>query len=175
MSRAILTVTEGDKFAGIERRWFGDEVTCNNQANAIESGSVITWSSLRGVFFITIGLWAVVGIICAVIWFQPRREEEPVQETVAELAVEHVYGNRDESIIWRIGKDSHLLIQLRGNPPRPVDALAEGVAQPEAGLNGVEPPPDAINLEGPDEQARFVELPLLTAAAENDKRHEQRN
>ncbi|XP_066396222.1 glutamate receptor 2.8-like [Miscanthus floridulus] len=64
VSRAILTVTEGD--------------------------------SLRGVFFITIGLWAIVGIIYAVIWFRPRQEEEPVQEAVAELAVEHVYGNRDE-------------------------------------------------------------------------------
>jgi hypothetical protein len=36
VSRAILTVTEGVKFAGIEQRWFGDEVTCNNQANAVE-------------------------------------------------------------------------------------------------------------------------------------------
>ncbi|OQU89539.1 hypothetical protein SORBI_3002G209000 [Sorghum bicolor] len=175
VSRAILTVTEGDKFAGIEQRWFGYEVTCNNQANAIESGSVITLSSLRGVFFITIGLWAVVGVICAVIWFRPRQEEEPVQEAVAELAVEHVRGNRDESIIWRIGRDSHLLIQLRGNPPRPADTGAKEVAQPEAGLDGVEPPPDTINLEGPDEQVRLVEHPLLTAAAENDKRNEQRN
>jgi ionotropic glutamate receptor len=204
VSRAILTVTEGAKFAGIEQRWFGDEVTCNNQANAVESGSVITLSSLRGVFFITIGLWAVAGIICAVIWFRPRQEEEPVQEAVAELAVEHVCGNRDESIIWRIGRDSHLLIQLRGNPPRPADAGAGALAEivicsfscvvihhgllmqelkewhsrdelKEAGLDGVEPPPDAINLEAPDEQVRLVELPLLTAAAENDKSNEPRN
>jgi hypothetical protein len=45
----------------------------------------------------------------------------------------------------------------------------------EAGLDGVEPPPDAINLEAPDEQVRLVELPLLTAAAENDKSNEPRN
>ena len=121
----------------IERKWFGGDLVCNSQANAIESASVVTWSSLRGVFFITIGLWAIVGIIYAALWFRPRQEEEQVQEAVAELAIEHVHVNGDDSIIWHISRDSHLVIQLRGNPLQPADGRPEeGVARPEAGHDG---------------------------------------
>ncbi|CAN6204521.1 unnamed protein product [Urochloa humidicola] len=169
VSRAILTVTEGDKITDIEQKWFGRDVVCNSQANAIEPPSVVTWSSLRGVFFITIGLWAIAGIIYAVLWFRSRQEER-VQEAVAELAIEHVNGNRGESIILRICRDSHLVIQLRGNPPPPADAGPEGeVARPEAGHDGVQPPPDVQNVEGPEEQVQTVEFPLLPASSGNDE------
>ncbi|CAN6182366.1 unnamed protein product [Urochloa humidicola] len=155
VSRAILTVTEGDKITDIEQKWFGRDVVSNSQANAIEPASVITWSSLRGVFFITIGLWAIAGIIYAVLWFRPRQEEDRVREAVAELAIEHVHGNGDETVILRICRDSHLVIQLRGNPPPPVDAGPEGeVARPEAEHDGVEPAPDVQNVEAPEEQVQ---------------------
>jgi glutamate receptor, ionotropic, plant len=151
---------------GIERKWFGGDLVCNSQANASESASVVTWSSLIGVLFITIGLWAIAGIINAALWFRPRQEEEQVREAVAELAIEHAHVNGDESIIWRIGRDSHLVIQLRGNPPPPGDGGAEGGAsRPEAGNDNVEPPPDVRNLGGPEEQVQAVELPLLPADA----------
>ncbi|KAG2635163.1 glutamate receptor 2.9-like isoform X4 [Panicum virgatum] len=166
VSRAILTVTEGDKIMDIERKWFGGDLVCNSQANAIESASVVTWSSLRGVFFITIGLWAIVGIIYAALWFRLRQEEEQVQEAVAELAIEHVHVNGDDSIIWHISRDSHLVIQLRGNPsPSGDGGPEEGAARPEAGHDDVEPPPDVQNLGGPEEQVQAVELPLLPADA----------
>uniref|UniRef100_A0A0A9BM83 Solute-binding protein family 3/N-terminal domain-containing protein n=1 Tax=Arundo donax TaxID=35708 RepID=A0A0A9BM83_ARUDO len=116
VSRAILKVTEGDEIVGIERKWFGDEVACNSQTNAIESGSVITLSSLRGVFYVTMGLWAIAGIIYAAIWRWGQGQEK-VQEAVAELAIEHV--DAGENITWPIGRHSHLVIRLHGNPPPP--------------------------------------------------------
>jgi len=55
---------------GIERKWLGlGEGACNSLTNAFEMGSVITWSSLKGVFFITISLWGIAGIIYMVINF----------------------------------------------------------------------------------------------------------
>jgi len=38
-------VTEGDKIIDIERKWFGGELECNSQANAIESASVVSWTN----------------------------------------------------------------------------------------------------------------------------------
>ncbi|CAL5088244.1 unnamed protein product [Urochloa decumbens] len=127
VSRAILKVTEGDRIVSIERKWFGDEVACNSQANIIEPGSVITWSSLRGVFFITIGLWIAAGLIYATIWFFQRGQDgEQIQQAVAELAIERVHGDGDENIIWRIGGDSHLLIRLHSHlPPLPLPPSAQ--------------------------------------------------
>ena len=88
VSRAILKVTEGDEIVGIERKWLLglDDMACNSQTNAFEMGSVITWRSLKGVFFITIGLWGIAGIIYMVINFSPwwQGTSGQVQQAVAE-------------------------------------------------------------------------------------------
>ena len=55
---------------------------------------------------------------------------------------------------------------MRGNPsPSGDGGPEEGAAQPEAGHDDVEPPPDVQNLGGPEEQVQAVELPLLPADA----------
>ena len=121
VSRAILKVTEGDEIVGIERKWLGlDEGACNSLTNAFEMGSVITWSSLKGVFFITISLWGIAGIIYMVInfspWWQGRGQ---VQEAVAELVIEHANGDARDERAWPIERNGHLVLHLRGNPPPP--------------------------------------------------------
>ncbi|KAL6655540.1 hypothetical protein ACP70R_006366 [Stipagrostis hirtigluma subsp. patula] len=143
VSRAILKVTEGDRIAGIERKWFGDQVACNT--NAIEPGSVITLGSLRGVFFITAGLWMAAVFIFGAIWLYRRRlGGEQVQEAVAELAIEHVHGDADENIIRRIGRGSHLLIRLHGVQPPPPPAR-----QSPPPLASPPPPPSSPPLASP--------------------------
>ncbi|GJM98774.1 hypothetical protein PR202_ga15811 [Eleusine coracana subsp. coracana] len=135
VSRAILKVTEGDEIVGIDRKWFGDEVVCTNKGNGIESESIVTWESLRGVFYITIGLWTIAGIIYAVMYLR-RGREEPVERPVAELAVEHVQNDDiDESVNWPISRDTHLIIRLRGNPSRRLQPAAAGVVEQPA-VNG---------------------------------------
>jgi len=122
VSRAILKVTEGDEIVGIERKWLLglDDMACNSQTNAFEMGSVITWRSLKGVFFITIGLWGIAGIIYMVInfspWWQGRGQ---VQEAVAELVIEHANGDARDERAWPIERNGHLVLHLRGNPPPP--------------------------------------------------------
>jgi len=83
-------------------------------------GSVITWSSLKGVFFITISLWGIAEIIYMVInfspWWQGRGQ---VQEAVAELVIEHANGDARDERAWPIERNGHLVLHLRGNPPPP--------------------------------------------------------
>ncbi|KAL6846530.1 hypothetical protein ACP4OV_023978 [Aristida adscensionis] len=128
VSRAILKVTEGDEIVSIERKWFGDKVVCSSLSNTIESGSVITWSSLRGVFYITMGLWAVAGIIYTVMCFLPRREARQPEEAVAELDIDHVRGGTEEYIQMQIGRNSRLAIHLHGSPPPQQAAAATATA-----------------------------------------------
>lgn len=73
VSRAILKVTQGDEILGIERKWLGqnDEVSCNSLTNASGSGSVVTWSSLKGVFFISMGLLVAAGIVYTALKYMP--------------------------------------------------------------------------------------------------------
>lgn len=74
VSRAILKVTEGDEIVGIERKWLGqdDEVSCNSLTNASGPGSsVVTWSNLQGVFYISMGLLVAAGIVYAAMKYLP--------------------------------------------------------------------------------------------------------
>ncbi|XP_034578192.2 glutamate receptor 2.5-like [Setaria viridis] len=139
VSRAILKVTEGDEIVGIERKWLGlDKVTCNSMTNALEMGSVVTWSSLKGVFFITFGLWGIAGIIYIVIKFWPWRQiESTVQEAVAEeLVLELSNGDEQDDTIWPIERNSHLVFHLRGHPPQAQVAGPQG--------DPAEPPPAQV-------------------------------
>jgi ionotropic glutamate receptor len=150
---------------GIERKWFGDQVAYDSQRNVLGSAAVITLSSLRGVFLITAGAWALALIIRAVIWFHQRQRGHDTQQsydTLAELAVEHVDADSrdpDERVVWTIGRDSHLVLRLLGNPPpqpAPSDEEPEPERQPQAALGddkaGEEPEMPLQEQEVPDSE-----------------------
>lgn len=52
VSRAILSVTEGEKMGQIEKAWFGDPSNCPSQSNNLNSSS-LTFQSFGGLFLIT--------------------------------------------------------------------------------------------------------------------------
>lgn len=64
VSRAILNVTEGEKMAAIEKKWFGDRTNCTPQSNSLSSSSLAFWS-FGGLFLITgavSGLALLIGL-----------------------------------------------------------------------------------------------------------------
>ena len=173
VSRAILKVTEGDEIVGIERKWLGlDEGACNSLTNAFEMGSVITWSSLKGVFFITISLWGIAGIIYMVINFSPwwQGTSGQVQQAVAELVIEHANGDARSDTTWAIEKNSHLVLHLRGNPPPPPPPPQVAGPQVEPALpdgNGGETPPQ----EGQRRQELAALVHADSLKTDADSRH----
>ncbi|KAG6501051.1 glutamate receptor 2.7-like isoform X1 [Zingiber officinale] len=52
ISRAILSITEGEKMGQIEKAWFGDPSNCPSQSNNLNSPS-LTFQSFGGLFLIT--------------------------------------------------------------------------------------------------------------------------
>lgn len=149
-----------------------DDMACNSQTNAFEMGSVITWRSLKGVFFITIGLWGIAGIIYMVINFSPwwQGTSGQVQQAVAELVIEHANGDARSDTTWAIEKNSHLVLHLRGNPPPPPPPPQVAGPQVEPALpdgNGGETPPQ--EGQGRQELAALVHADSLKTDA--DSRH----
>nr|CAD1825571.1 unnamed protein product [Ananas comosus var. bracteatus] len=55
VSQAVLNVTEGDTIMEIERKWFGDQLSCSGQRSSLTS-TTLDLQSFRGVFIITIAL-----------------------------------------------------------------------------------------------------------------------
>ncbi|OEL15856.1 Glutamate receptor 2.8 [Dichanthelium oligosanthes] len=52
VSRAIVSLTEGDELALIERKWFGDPGGCDSQGSGVGSSSLSFWS-FSGLFLVT--------------------------------------------------------------------------------------------------------------------------
>lgn len=160
VSRAILKVTEGDEIVGIEKKWLGvDEVACNSRRNAFESGSVITWSSLQGVFLITFCLWVAAGIIYAVIKFlEPCGQVTRPREAVAEFSIEHRNGDDTEDTTWRVERDSHLVFHLRGNSPQAQVEVAQPQIHPaRPGRNGGDVHEEGGEGRGGDHQVELAD------------------
>ncbi|CAI9772305.1 unnamed protein product [Fraxinus pennsylvanica] len=67
VSRAILHVTEGEKMAEIERKWFGEKTKCPNSTTSLSSNS-IGLESFWGLFLIA-GIAAVSALIIYIIMF----------------------------------------------------------------------------------------------------------
>ncbi|CAN6207761.1 unnamed protein product [Urochloa humidicola] len=53
VSRAIVSVTEGDEMALIERKWFGDPGACDSQGSGVGSSSSLSFWSFSGLFLVT--------------------------------------------------------------------------------------------------------------------------
>ncbi|CAN6221376.1 unnamed protein product [Urochloa humidicola] len=74
VSRAIVSLTESDEMALIERKWFGDPSACESQGNGMGSSSLSFWS-FSGLFLVTgvaSGLMLIVYLITFV--YRERRE-----------------------------------------------------------------------------------------------------
>ena len=52
LSRAVLSVTEGDEMTRIERKWLGDSDTCTSSSTSVSSSS-LGFRSFAGLFIIT--------------------------------------------------------------------------------------------------------------------------
>ncbi|RRT61816.1 hypothetical protein B296_00016154 [Ensete ventricosum] len=63
VSRAILNVTEGEKMAAIEKKWFGDRTNCTPQSNSLSSSS-LAFRSFGGLFLITGAVSGLALLIC---------------------------------------------------------------------------------------------------------------
>ena len=64
VSRAILHVTESDKMAEIERKWFGDMTNCPSDSSELSSSS-LNFRSFGGLFLVT----GVVSALAAFLFF----------------------------------------------------------------------------------------------------------
>ncbi|CAL5038465.1 unnamed protein product [Urochloa decumbens] len=74
VSRAIVSLTEGDDMALIERKWFGDPGACDSQGSSMGTSSLSFWS-FSGLFLVTgvaSGLMLVVNLATFV--YRERRE-----------------------------------------------------------------------------------------------------
>lgn len=61
ISRAVLNLTEGDKIAGIENEWLGQQTTCPEQSNMVSSHS-LGLNSFWGLFLI-VGIASFIALI----------------------------------------------------------------------------------------------------------------
>ncbi|KAF8779268.1 hypothetical protein HU200_002949 [Digitaria exilis] len=52
VSRSIVSLTEGDEMALIERKWFGDPGSCDSQGSGVAAASLSSWS-FSGLFLVT--------------------------------------------------------------------------------------------------------------------------
>ncbi|KAL5213243.1 hypothetical protein ABZP36_024090 [Zizania latifolia] len=74
VSRAILTLAEGEKMAQIEKKWFGDPGSCKSQGSAVGSSN-LSFRSFGGLFLITGVVSTAMLIIYLVTFFYRERNE----------------------------------------------------------------------------------------------------
>ncbi|XP_044950012.1 glutamate receptor 2.7-like [Hordeum vulgare subsp. vulgare] len=70
-SRAILSITEGDTIIQIERKWIGDQNTCENDGPTIGSSS-LKFKNFSGLFLLT-GVASTSALLIALVMFLYKR------------------------------------------------------------------------------------------------------
>ncbi|KAL5207957.1 hypothetical protein ABZP36_032392 [Zizania latifolia] len=74
VSRAILTLAEGENIAQIEKKWFGDPGSCQSQSSAVGSSN-LSFRSFGGLFLITGVVSSAMLVIYLVTFFYRERDE----------------------------------------------------------------------------------------------------
>ncbi|KAF0931128.1 hypothetical protein E2562_002487 [Oryza meyeriana var. granulata] len=82
VSRAILTLAEGEKMAQIEKKWFGDPGACQSQGSAVGSSN-LSFRSFGGLFLITGVVSSAMLLIYLATFFYRERNELRAAEAVA--------------------------------------------------------------------------------------------
>ncbi|KAL6001843.1 hypothetical protein ACLOJK_040407 [Asimina triloba] len=78
ISRAVLNFTQGDKMLEIEKKWFGDQTKCADEAHA--TSLRLPLYSLRSIFIITAAAAAVLLLIYLVKLFYRRKHDEALRQ-----------------------------------------------------------------------------------------------
>ncbi|KAF9623799.1 hypothetical protein IFM89_005384, partial [Coptis chinensis] len=90
ISRAILNVTEGDKMEAIDREWFGQQVSCQEQGTTTSES--LTLDSFKGLFMIAGVASATAFLVFFIIFLYEHRNiitsECSVSQKISAMAVE---------------------------------------------------------------------------------------
>ncbi|KAF9613153.1 hypothetical protein IFM89_005924 [Coptis chinensis] len=90
ISRAILNVTEGDKMEAIDREWFGQQVSCQEQGTTTSES--LTLDSFKGLFMIAGVASAIAFLVFFIIFLYEHRNiitsECSVSQKISAMAVE---------------------------------------------------------------------------------------
>ncbi|KAF9624116.1 hypothetical protein IFM89_008054 [Coptis chinensis] len=90
ISRAILNVTEGDKMDAIDREWFGQQVSCQEQGTTTSES--LTLDSFKGLFMIAGVASAIAFLVFFIIFLYEHRNiitsECSVSQKISAMAVE---------------------------------------------------------------------------------------
>ncbi|XP_052142707.1 glutamate receptor 2.9-like [Oryza glaberrima] len=82
VSRAILTLAEGEKMAQIEKKWLGEPGACQSQGSAVGSSN-LSFRSFGGLFLITGVVTSAMLLIYLAVFFYRERDELRAAEAAA--------------------------------------------------------------------------------------------
>ncbi|KAF9613249.1 hypothetical protein IFM89_006608 [Coptis chinensis] len=90
ISRAILNVTEGDKMEAINREWFGQQVSCQEQGTTTSES--LSFDSFKGLFIISRVASATAVLVSIIIFLYEHRNiitsECSVSQKISAMAVQ---------------------------------------------------------------------------------------